>query len=87
MQADAEEYERIKRERQLGARQRDAEQDAEDERQRSRKDLEVEPAKFIEEMNARVYGAGGAGGESLESRVAKYAARRQKGSTEEHEFL
>lgn len=86
MQADAEEYDKIKLERQLGARRRDEEHDAKDDGERGNRDLELEPAKFIEEMNAKVY-SGGASGESLESRIGKYAARRQRGNTDEHQFL
>lgn len=91
MQADAETYDQIKLGRQLAARARDAQEAEADLAARAGKeDPDAEPAKFIEDLQMQVYsGAGGAGGgaESLESRVQKYAARRQRGNADEHAFL
>lgn len=88
MQEDADAYDQAKMERQLSAVRRDKQQAEHDERLRQAKsDPLAEPAKFIEEIQMRVYGGAGNSGETLESRVQKYAARRQRGNADEQEFL
>jgi len=42
------------------------------------------PAKFVEEMNKKLYTSGE---ENIEDRLKKYSHYRQKGNTEHHSFM